>query len=227
MTLEIGLLSLESLLLIFTIVLLFYSIKEGKQRDKLIMEVGKATRVLTRQEYFLTIIDSMLDAKEEIVGCITGRPPAGDDIRMTRTIMENIKQISKQGVRVTYILPKFPDRLHLGHKYMKAGADILYSSCLMVHNMRYIIVDERTVIMGVPESTGEKEATKKGYRIPSEGLAMVLKNYFNTCEKQSNFTEYLNEVMTQTGASVEHIAKEYGIDVEDLKKLAKQTGGTS
>jgi len=220
MTLEIGLLSLESLLLVFTIVLLFYSIKEGKQRDKLIMEVGKATRVLTRQEYFLTIIDSMMDAKEEIVGCITGRPPVEDDIRMTRTIIENIKQITQKGVRITYILPKFPDRLHIGFRYMKAGADILYSSCLMVHNIRFIIVDERVVVMGVPEITGEKESTKKGYRIPSEGLAMVLKNYFNTCEKQSTFTEYLHEVMKQTGTTPEHIAREYNIEEQELRKLA-------
>ena len=222
MTLEIGLLSLESLLLVFTIVLLFYSIKEGKQRDKLIMEVGKATRVLTRQEYFLTIIDSMMDAKEEIVGCITGRPPVEDDIRMTRTIIENIKQITQKGVRITYILPKFPDRLHIGFRYMKAGADILYSSCLMVHNIRFIIVDERVVVMGVPEITGEKESTKKGYRIPSEGLAMVLKNYFNTCEKQSTFREYLNEVMKQTGATPEHIAREYNIDEKELGKVIGQ-----
>jgi hypothetical protein len=222
MTLEIGLLSLESLLLLFTIVLLFYSIKEGKQRDKLIMEVGKATRVLTRQEYFLTIIDSMIDAKEEIVGCITGRPPVGDDISMTRTIIENIKQITQKGVRITYILPKFPDRLHIGHKYMKAGANILYSSCLMVHNIRFIIVDERVVVMGVPEITGEKESTKKGYRIPSEGLAMVLKNYFNTCEKQSTLTEYLTEVMKQTGTTPEHIAREYNIDEKELRKVLGQ-----
>ncbi len=220
MTLEIGLLLLESLLLVFTIILLVYSIREGKQRDKLLMEVEKATRVLTRQEYFLSIIDSMMDAEEEIIGCITGRPPAGDDIKMTRVIIENIREISKKGVRIKYLLPKFPDRLHIGYKYMEAGAEVLYSSCLMVHNIRFIIVDDRTVVMGIPESTGEKEATKKGYRIPSEGLAMVLKNYFNSCEKQSNFAEYLQEVIKQSGATPEHIAREYQIDAAELKKIA-------
>jgi hypothetical protein len=220
MTLEIGLLSLESLLLIFTIILLFYSIKEGKQRDTLIMEVGKATRVLTRQEYFLSIIDSMMDAKEEIVGCITGRPPVGEDRRMTRDIVERIEKMTKRGVRIKYLMPKFPDRLHLGHQYMKAGAEIFYSSCLMVHNLRFIIIDEGIVVMGIPESIGEKEATKKGYRIPSEGLAMVLKNYFNSCEKQTSFQDYLKEVIQQTGATPEHIAREFQIDVEELKRIA-------
>ena len=220
MTLEIGLLLLESLLLVFTIILLFYSIKEGKQRDKLIIEVAKATKVLTRQEYFLSIIDSMTDAKEEIVGCITGRPPTGEDRRMTRDIVERIEKMTKKGVRIKYLMPKFPDRLHLGHQYMKAGAEIFYSSCLMVHNLRFIIIDEGIVVMGIPESIGEKEATKKGYRIPSEGLAMVMKNYFNSCEKQTSFQDYLKEVMQQTGASAEHIAREFQIEVEEIRRLA-------
>lgn len=220
MTIEIGLLSLESILLVVTIILLIYSIKEGKQRDKLILEIGKATRVLTRQEYFVAIIDSMMDAKDEIIGCITGRPPTGDDRKMTREIIVNIERLTAKGVRVRYLMPKFPDRLHLGYLYMKAGAEVLYSSCLMVHNIRFMNVDDRIVVIGIPESTGEKEATKKGYRIPSEGLALVLKAYLNTCGKQSGFTEYLKEVISQTGATPEHIAGEYQIDKEDLKRLA-------
>ena len=52
MTIELGLLLLESLLLVATIILLVYNIHEGKQRDNLLREVGKATKVLTRQEYF-------------------------------------------------------------------------------------------------------------------------------------------------------------------------------
>ncbi|NOZ25143.1 MAG: hypothetical protein GXO94_03495 [Nitrospirae bacterium] len=220
MSIEVGLLSLESILLVATIILLIYSIKEGKQRDRLILEMGKATKVLTRQEYFLTIIDSMMDAKEEITGCITGRPPTGDDTRMTRDIVENIKRMTQKGVHIRYLMPKFPDRLYLGYLYMKAGAEVLYSSCLMVHDMRFIIVDNKVVVIGVPESTGEKEATKKGYRIPSEGLATVLRNYVDTCQKQSDFRGYLKEVITQTGATPEHIAREYRIDEEDLKRLA-------
>jgi hypothetical protein len=222
MTLEIGLLLLESILLLFTIVLLIYSIKEGKQRDKLIVEVGRATKILSRQEYFLNIIDSMADAKEEIVGCITGRMPLGDDKKMTRDITETIKRITERGVNIRYLLPKFPDRLHVGYMYTKAGADVFYSSCLMVHNIRYIIVDDYIVVLGIPESTGEKEATRKGYRIPSDGLAMVLKNYFSTCEKQTSFRDYLKEVITQTGATPEHIAREYQIDKEELKKIAAE-----
>lgn len=219
MTIETGLLVLESILLIATIILLIYSILEGKQRDKLLMEMGKTTKILTRQEYFLTVLDSMIDAKEEIIGCITGRLPGGDDKQMARDIITTIENLVKKGIRVTYLLPKFPDRLHIGYLYTKAGAEIIYSSCLMVHNMRFIIVDERVVVIGIPEIIGETEATKKGYRIPSEGLAMVLRNYFNACEKQTPFKDYLKEVMHQTGATLQYLAREYQIDEEELKKI--------
>ena len=222
MTIETGLLLLESVLLIATVILLVYSIREGKHRDNLLQEIGKATKILTRQEYFLMVIDSMMDAEEEIVGCITGRIPGGDDKQMTRDIITTIESLVKNKVRVKYLLPKFPDRLYIGYLYTKAGAEILYSSCLMVHNMRFIIVDERIIIIGIPEIVGETEATKKGYRIPSEGLAMVLRNYFNTCEKQTNFRDYIKEVMDQTGATLQHLAREYKMDEKELIRIMEK-----
>ena len=222
MTMETGLLVLESVLLVVTIILLVYSIREGKQRDKLLMEIGRTTKILTRQEYFMTVLDSMLNAKEEIVGCITGRLPVGNDKQMTRDIIATLESLAKKGVRVKYLLPKFPDRLHIGYLYTKAGAEIFYSSCLMVHNMRFIIVDEKIVVIGIPEIIGETEATKKGYKIPSEGLAMVLRNYFNTCERRTSFPDYIKEVMHQTGATLQHLAQEYKIDEEALKSLVEK-----
>lgn len=219
MTIEVGLMLLESLLLVATVVLVVYNIYEGKQRDRLLTEVGRATKVFMRQEYFLHLMDSMLDAQREIIGCITGRPPTGDDIKTTRNIVDTIEKMAGKGVRIKYLLPKFPDRLQIGIRYTKAGAEVRFSSCLMVHNIRFSIVDERVVVLGIPESVGEKEATKKGYRIPSEGLALVLKNYFNTCEKQASLKEYLREVTEQTGATPEHLAREFHVDEKDLNEL--------
>ncbi len=63
MTLEMVLLILESVLLVVTIILLLFSLKEGRGRRSLLLEVGKATKILTRQEYFLSVTDSMMDAK--------------------------------------------------------------------------------------------------------------------------------------------------------------------
>jgi hypothetical protein len=219
MTLEVGLLLLESVLLTVTVILLVFNIREGKQREKLIREVGRAAKVLSRQEYFFTLMDTMLAAEKEIVGCITGSPPAGDDVKMTRNIVEAIEKMTKRGVRIKYLLPKFPDRLQIGVQYTKAGAEVFFSSCLMVHNIRYSIVDEKMVVLGIPESAGEREATKKGYKIPSEGLAVILKDSFNSCEKQSGLKEYLREVIEQTGATPEHLSREFHLEEGDLKKL--------
>ncbi len=219
MTVEFGLLLLESGLLVATVILLIYSIHEGKRRDHLLREVGRMTKVLTRQEYFLSIVEAMLDAKREIIGCITGRPPSGDEIKMTRHIADTIERMTGKGVSVRYLLPKFPDRLQVGVQYLKAGAEVYFSSCLMVHNLRYIVVDEEIIVLGVPDKTGEKEATKKGYTIPSEGLAVLLKDYFNDCEDKMNLKDYLPEVLKQTGASLDHLAREFHIDQKDLRGL--------
>jgi hypothetical protein len=221
MTLEFGLLLLESVLLVATIMLLVYGIHEGKRRDALLKEVGRATKVLTRQEYFFSIMEAMFDAKQEIIGCITGTPPSGDDVKMTRHIADAIEDMTRKGVSIKYLLPKFPDRLQIGVLYTKAGAEVRFSSCLMVHNIRYSVVDERIVVLGIPENTGEREATKKGYTIPSEGLSIVLKNYFNDCEKQTTLKEYILEVIEQTGATAEHLAKEFHLDEKELKKLVQ------
>ena len=221
MTMELGLMFLESILLIATVLLLVFNIHEGKQRDNLLKEVGRATRILTRQEYFYTLMETMLDAEKEIIGCITGSPPVGDDIKMTRNIATAIEKMTGKGVCIKYLLPKFPDRLRIGVQYTKAGAEVHFSSCLMVHSIRYSIIDERIVVFGIPESTGEKEATKKGYKIPSEELAMILKNYYNSCEKQMSLKEYLREIIEQTGATLEHLAREFHLDEKDLKQFAK------
>jgi hypothetical protein len=219
MTLELGLLLLESILLLATVVLLVYNIREGKQRENLLQEVGRATKILTRQEYFFTLMDTMFDAQREIIGCITGSPPSAGDIKMTRDIAAAIERMTEKGVRIKYLLPKFPDRLQVGLQYLKAGAEVCFSNCVMVHTIRYSIVDERIVVLGIPESTGEKEATKKGYKIPSAELAMILKNYFNSCEKQMPLRAYLKEIIEQTGATTAHLAREFHVDEEDLKQL--------
>jgi hypothetical protein len=219
MTIEFGLLLLESVLLIATVVLLIYGIHEGRRRDELLKEVGRATKVLTRQEYFLSIMEAMLDAKQEIIGCITGTPPSGDDINMTRHIADAIEDMTSKGVSIKYLLPKFPDRLQVGFLYAKAGAEVRFSSCLMVHNIRYTVVDEKNVVIGIPENTGDREATKKGYTIPSEGLALVLKNYYYTCERQASLKEYAQEVIEQTGATIEHLAREFHLNERELKKF--------
>jgi hypothetical protein len=222
MTIEPLLLILESVLLLATIVLLLYSIREGRGRKNLLLEVGKATKILTRQEYFLSVTDSMTDAKDEVIGVITGRLPAEDDRKRVQDIIHNLEKLKKEGIKVKYLLPKFHDRLHIGYLYTKAGAEIRYSICAIANNIRYIIVDDRVAVIGIPESTGEKEATRKGYRIPSEGLAVILKNHFYRCwEESMSYEEYVKEVVHQTGLTPKLLEKELQIDTKELERIVK------
>jgi hypothetical protein len=221
MTLEISLLALESVLLVATIVLLVMSIREGRSRNALILEVGRATRVLTRQEYFVTVIDSMMDARQEVVGCITGRVPSGEDRKRTQEVVYNIERLAREGVKVKYVMPRFQDRLYLGWLYSRAGAEVRFSRCALVHDLRYMVVDGRDALIGVPEAVGEAEATKKGYRIPSEGLSSILLTHFFSCwEENLDFEAYALDTMRQTGASAETLSRELGIEAGDLLKIA-------
>jgi len=218
--LEFGLLVLESILLLATVFLLMMSIKEGRARDSLIRQVESATKILTRHEYFFTVADSMLDAKTEIVAYITGRHPTGDDTRRLREITAIVERLTKSGVHVRYSLPKFQDRLYTGWLYSQAGAEVRFGSCPLLHDFRYTVVDKKLAIIGVPETVGEKEATKKGYRIPSEGLAGVLSRHFYECWDDSmTYEEYLRQTINLTGAHTEVLSKELGIDVEEIERV--------
>ncbi len=220
MSIETALILTESVLLLATIVLLIYSIREGRQRSSLIMEVGKATKTLTRMEYFLAVTDSMAEAKEGIIGCVTGRRPTGDDEKRVRAIIGTVDKATSRGVRVRYILPKFHDRLYMGYLYVSAGAEVRYASCSMVSSLRYIVVDDRLVVIGIPESVGRKKATRKGHRLPSKALASILKNHFCPCwQKDITFEEYVREVLKQTGVSVKQLALEFSMEDKELERI--------
>jgi hypothetical protein len=221
MTLETILLVLESVLLAFTVLLLVMSIREGRKRDELINKVSSAVRVLSRHEYFISVVDSMMDAKHEVVGCITGRIPTGEDTKRTRELIINIEKLAKSGIKVRYLLPKFQDRLHIGWQYSGAGAEVRYSACATSHDFRYIAVDGKAVVIGIPASVGEREATRQGYKIPSEGLAGIMSQYFDDCWEDSiPYEEYLKETIIHTGADPKTLARELEIDEKELIRVS-------
>ena len=224
MSIEAVLLLIESVLLVVTVALLIYSIREGRRRNLLILEVGKATRTLTRMEYHLTVTDSMTEAREEIIGYITGRRPSGGDEKMVKAILGAVEKAKSRGVRVKYLLPKFQDRLYMGHLYTTAGAEVKYGASSTVHSLRYVVVDEKLVVIGIPERIGGKEATRKGHRLPSEALASILREHFYSCWQENiTFEEYALEVLKQTGASIEHLAHELGMEAKELEGLLAKT----
>ncbi len=223
MSVETALLILESVLLLATIILLIYSIREGSRRKDLLVGVSKATKTLSLVEYFLAVIDSMTEAKEEVVGCITGRRPTGDGMKRVKDIVSAIEKLTKRGVRVKYVFQKFQDRLYVGYLYTRAGAEVRYCSCPLIHSLRFVTVDGCLTVISLPDDVGENEPTRKGYQIPSEGLGTILKAHFDGCwSGDVPFAEYLAEVHEQTGVPINQLALELGIEVKELEKfLAK------
>jgi hypothetical protein len=216
-SLELGLLILESVLLVATIVLLVLSLKEGRGRDRLIMEVERATRVLSRHEYFITVTDTLMDAEVEVIGSITGRFPVGDDSKRTKEVAYTIEKLSQSGVRIRYLLPRFHDRLHVGWLYRRAGADVRFGSDPHLHDFRYVVADGKVAVLGIPEETGAQEATKRGFRIPSRGLSSLLKEDFEkSWESATHFSAQVKETLSHTGMTPETLAREFQIDVDDL-----------
>jgi hypothetical protein len=220
-SLELGLLILESVLLVATIVLLVLSLKEGRGRDRLIMEVERATRVLSRHEYFITVTDTLMDAEVEVVGSITGRFPIGDDSKRTKEVAYTIEKLSQAGVRIRYLLPRFHDRLHVGWLYRRAGADVRFGSDPHLHDFRYVVADGKVAVIGIPEETGAQEATKRGFRVPSQGLSSLLKEDFErSWENATHFSDQVKETISHTGMTPEALAREFKIDIEDLSAQA-------
>ena len=219
MKIEISLLVIESVLLLFTILLLLDSIKEGRSRSKLLVEVERATKAFTRIEYFLAVVDSMSDARREVEGLITGRYPSHIDKKRTDDIINAIEKATRAGVSVKYLLPRFHDRLYMGCLYAKAGAEVRYGGCPILHDLRYMTVDDRLTVIGIPEDS-EKEATKKGFQIVSEGLTSILREHFNHCWSSAiSYEEYMKEVIRQTKASPRHLALELKIEEKEIDKF--------
>jgi hypothetical protein len=74
---------------------------------------------------------------------------------------------------------------------------------------------------------GEKEPTKKGYRIPSIGIAAIMREHYDRCwNGKITFTyeEYVKEVIEglkkiKPQFSFEPLARELGLPVEELKRI--------
>ncbi len=221
MQIEVALLILESTLLAITVLLLLYSIREGRQRSRMMLEVARATRTLTRLEYFQMVGDAIAAAEVEVIGCVTGhRQKGAEDLRRVNHLLVLIEKAVGRRVKVHYLLPKFHDRLYMGYFYTRAGAEVRYTTNAEVYSVRYSVVDSNLVVVGIPEAIGDEAPTNKGHLLPSEVLAGVIRSHFYDCWAQSQpFEDYLREVMAQTGTSVERLAAETRLEKGKLEEL--------
>lgn len=194
--------------------------------DKLIA----AARVFSREEYFAMTIEAIQEAKKSIWGVVTGSRPRASDLRAVERILQAIKYASKRGVDVKYLLPIGREKLYMGYRYTSAGAMIKYCPGLLVSDARYMIVDNKLVVLGFPERHGEREPTRRGQRIYSEAIASLFAKEFESCWSSATtmtFNDYLESVITEIlrsnpEASIERISEDLKLPIRVIYPKVKE-----
>ncbi len=228
-TLELALLSVEFVLLIATVILLYLSRREHAGRHELLRLLSQAITALTRREYFSAVQEAIRDAREGIIAVITGTPPRDEEEEeVLNSIARRVREASARGVRLRYLIPRSAAHLYVGHLLCGAGAEVRYRAGLAVYDLRYMVVDGRRVILGQPRGQGEEEPTKKGYVIESPTLASMLAERFEThwgAEETITYEEYVRQEVrslyeTNPGLTPETAAGQLNLPVEEVKRLA-------
>lgn len=229
---QLPLLIVELFLLVATVSLLVLNRREQKSREKMMNHFTSVADVITRQEYFVAVVDAIQRAERYLCGSVTGSPPTHEEGEVIQQILSAISDASRRGVKMRYILPLAPDRLQMGKRYKLSGADVKFHPSLLVSDMRYMLVDERLVLLGVPERKGRNEPTRKGFTIPSESVAHLFKTQFETQWSSSDakgYQQYLGELVATARASdpsvsVDLVAGNLGVDKEDVVAAVGSAG---
>ncbi|HIQ29161.1 MAG TPA: hypothetical protein EYH45_01205 [Candidatus Caldiarchaeum subterraneum] len=223
------LLIVELALLILTVYLLVLTFRETKHREALIDRLITATRTFTRAEYFTIVQEAIGEATQYVYASVTGTKPEDEEEKNNvGRILTNISRASKIGVDIRILLPRDPSRLYMGYMYTNAGAKVKFNKSLLVNELRYMIVDGNTVILGVPEKRGVEEPTRKGHRIYSEGFALILKERFENIWNSStsiSYKDYVQEVIDDItretpGVSIDYICSVTRLPREEVVAIA-------
>ncbi len=220
----LALLLVDLMLLIATIILLYFSRHEAEGRRKLVEHLIEATRVLTRTQYFHFVIDAMRSAKREIFGSITGAKP-GESLEFFEKIVDEIQHATSKGVRIRYLVPEGRGCLYVGYRYTKAGAEVRYHSGLVVYDLRHMVVDDRVVAMGFPERVGAEQPTRTGIKIESESLAKIFKERFEKLWREAvPYEKYLSQVISDIERanpkiSPNLVAKQLDLPIDEIDRV--------
>lgn len=222
-----SLLSVEVALILLTLALLFMSRREQKARDSLMGHLSTAVDVLTRQEYFLAVYDSLQRADRFVCANITGSPPDPAEEDVVVKIVEAVSRATARGVKVSYLLPHTADRLSMANRYAKANAEVKFNAGVLVSDARFMVVDDKEVVIGLPSKNGPDEPTKKGHAIRSESVAVIFRRDFEEHWNSSDAVGYwafLKELVDRARdvtpeRSPGLIASNLDVDVDHVKKV--------
>lgn len=228
MAIDISLILLvaEIVLLVPTLLLILLGRREERGRQTLLKEITNTAKMVSRQEYFNNVQYGMQNAKESIRGAVTGSLPKSDAAwEIIRHIEEQIRNARKRGVIVQYLLLKSPDRLQIASHYHAAGAEVRFHPSLLVSDVRYVVFDNRQVLIGLPSLAGANEPTREGYLIPSEGMAEIFLQQFNSkWAESSTYDDYVYEILAAAkshspNASTQLLSSNLQIPEEEVKRL--------
>jgi hypothetical protein len=230
-TVQLLLLGVELILLIATVFLLVLNRREAKSRETMMRQFSSVADVITRQEYFVAVVNAIQRAEKTLAGSVTGSSPSSEESEVVRQILGSIAEAAKRKVEIRYLLPLAPDRLKMGKMYKASGAEVRFSSSILVSDMRYMCVDRKMVIIGIPERNGRNEPTRKGYTIPSESVAHLFGTQFEeqwAAKDSRSYPEYLKELVSQVMASnpslsLDLVAANLGVGKEDVAAAAGRT----
>ena len=220
---------MELCLLVPTLLLLVLGTREHNGRRRLVEHLTSTAKMLSRQEYFNSVDSAMRSAQRSIRGSITGSlPKTGEQEESVRKIATAIEQLTKKSsLKIQYLLPKSQDRLSVAYRYMHAGATVRFHPALLVSDLRYVIVDDRLAVLGLPNATGEDQPTREGYSIPSEALAEIFSSQFQTKWEQAvDYENYSRAVLREIrnhspNVSSTLLSGQLSIPAEEIERLFK------
>ncbi|MCL5069052.1 MAG: hypothetical protein M1368_11995, partial [Thaumarchaeota archaeon] len=175
---QLPLFLVELILLAATLILIMMKRSEFRAKDELMRHVSSATESITRQEYFTSVIDAIQASKRDIFSMVTATAPSLEEADVIAIILEYVTKAVNRGVSVRVLMPCSIDRLFIARRYRTTGAEVKFHPALIVNDARFTIVDDRTVVIGVPERSGRDGPTKKGHNITSESIASLFKERF-------------------------------------------------
>jgi hypothetical protein len=134
---------------------------------------------------------------------------------------------SKRGIEIKYLLPFSPDRVQMGKMLKGTGAEVRFNPDLIVSDMRYMIVDSRIVVVGIPEKMGESEPTRYGYTLLSTNVASLFSDHFDILwrsRESKSYDDVLRELAAKARkinpkATPELIADNLKVDKEEIERV--------
>ena len=65
-------------------------------------------------------------------------------------------------------------------------------------DLRFVVLDGKTAVLGLPVTAGQDQPTREGYMIPSEGLSEILASQFDSKWASGvSYDDYIGEVLKE------------------------------